>query len=1437
MMRNAKRAGLAAILAFAAVAAAAVAQVRPLHGLAPVIHPPVVTAPIVQNSPKPLPQMSLKPIALPSATLPPIDLLKKKRYVHAVRSGERVPLFRLPRLPMKSPLNTIVPGRGHHGGRFRPLAATGATIGITAAASCTTGGTIGALFNVGCQLTIQASGLSGWSGTDSYQYYVVPPNATTATEIGGAGGGCTPTTDPWTGSSPPSCTNGTTTTLSTAGTYGFFAYDTTKRVLAAAVYVNAGPIFSIQVFQDPFHTEPSYQYDTSSSTAAYVYLQNVAPSDSYVMYVMSTGVNAYCVYMSPSGSPTPAPPSPRPTGSPNTLVCNPSTATGVNAPGGNLALTWPFNSSLESGAYEIEIFDQSANNGAGELLGSVQVSLTAFAAAAILTEGSTPAPNPSAGPNGPSSTTQVAWDSTNDQAVAGITGTTQGSIPAGTYTWSISDPDGQVLSTASETLASNGLATHDFVFSSLSINPPGEYPSANWVLQLYNPSAHQVLGSQAFQILGYSSQTQFDESGTFSASLNFPASGGTYTIYTVNSGLRITNTGNAVYPNEADSFSELEYSTGVEGTSTGMNLPPTGTQSGVYVTLGTGNPAISTCYPSCSLTVSDSSGNSWKVTDYCSSSTYSRTGACALLYTPVNASTVLSPGSYIDIPTADMTWYAQGANYRSPWPCYYTPCSTPTSVLPQHGLAWSSTSANSPAWTVTTFGSNISGGTLSGTAGLSIAGSCTYTSNCTTSRSTTAPYSGTHFYKLNFLQGDYQLSTPFTPTSGRSDIVGFNVTNTSTVNGDSFSQLAIGFPAYFTISQVHLDSLTSANWTTETCPNSFGPTYVCLSDGNNNDLPSNGGNTTVYLDVPMTISSFGINEFNVQAYDSGELLWQGLSATGAAAQPICGGGTTCASGNIDGLGFETYSLNSGLQSASFQPSTIGTGTNPTSLSLVVQNTSSAADPNPDPIDAIVVEQTTSNAWQISGTPTLSNVNWSSLSGTGYNVAGNAMEYWYGVCANQYNNHASYPGGGPPQSPPSPTNPSGIVTTQVTPCTTGQEENALAAGGSLTINFALNTAFSAGTQTFYVYTHGANGGGWSAPKPVNLTINNESASANLFSVNGVTVSNGSVATVSGTPNTFVYEIKNTSNTAHITTTDITLPAYDINGQPATDGTYTWSLVGSPITQNIVLGTISGGTFTTSGVPAGCAVSSGNTYNPVAGTSNGQIEVTGCTGFAPGTILAVKFESNTPQTQSDSYLLPVKIDGTTAGLAWIGADQVTVSFSIGLSVVVDPSNPGPGNSTPVVNCSQCAFSGTTIDYGPIANNSSVSGADVVRASVVYTGATQAGKTWQLSVSSNINPACAGAACGGILNELLTSADPSKTDTPAGNSNTNCSGGTIHVTQTAYAAMPTGTPLNLATGSENQCTGTEDYDVLQNYKVQVGTEATNGEVVTIVYTLVAN
>ena len=169
---------------------------------------------------------------------------------------------------------------------------------VTANAGCATGGTIGTVYNVGCQLTIVGTNMNDWSAGDTYEYFVISPNVTNvATAIPTAG--CNP--NPWTGTTGTTCSSASTT-LNVQGSYQFLIYDTTQKVWVTSFYANAGQTFDITVYSDPFHTAPQYQFDTGSSGTAYVYLQNVATSGEYVMFVQSNGVNVYCAYMAPAGA-------------------------------------------------------------------------------------------------------------------------------------------------------------------------------------------------------------------------------------------------------------------------------------------------------------------------------------------------------------------------------------------------------------------------------------------------------------------------------------------------------------------------------------------------------------------------------------------------------------------------------------------------------------------------------------------------------------------------------------------------------------------------------------------------------------------------------------------------------------------------------------------------------------------------------------------------------------------------------------------------------------------------------------------------------------------------------------------------------------------------------------------------------------------------------
>lgn len=1438
------------LLAFVALAASALAEMHPPHEILPP-EPILGGTPIPVSSPlpiatmRPVPIATLHPIVLPSDNL-------EHRYVHAVRSGRKIPLWRLPKVPVKTAFNTIRPGKNHHGGRYRPFAATGATIQVTAAAACSTGGTIGDLFNEGCQLTIQAQNASSWSASDSYQYYVIAPDSpTTATEIGGSGGGCTPTTDPWTATNAPSCT-GTSTTLSEQGTYAFLVYDTTARVFAAAIYVNAGQVFTVEVFQDAFHTEQAYQFNISTSNAAYIYLANVAPSDHYVVYVESTGVNVYCAYLAPTGTTNGA--TPRPTGSPGKLVCDPSTSnvTGVQAPSGSLSLTWQFASTLESGSYAVLVYDQDA----GETMGQVQVSLTSSGGVSMLTSGSaTGANNPSPGPynSSPQNATILAWDSSSDQSVGGITGTIQAAIPGSTYEWTISNPEGRVMATSAPVTVATPSATPSpqaFAFSGFTV-PPGEYPASYWVMELYDTINKKIEASQSFKLLGYHATTQFVQSGTATAQLEFNG----YNPGTETADLKITNDSNTVYDNQGDSFGQgaypaIEFTTGGYPTLNESFTPPTAGETGcgtAYKGCGTTFeiPSCSGNYNSaggCSKTVQDSSGNNWTATEWCSTNTPTyplSSDLCVLQLTPQNDA-VLSPGAYIDI--QNVTWYANGGSGY--WPCYFTPCYGVTSVLPTHGLSWSYTnnSSNPIAWTPVSFGSNI-GYPLSGTVKFDYVGARPTPPALVTQGTT--PWTNAHYFQSYFTRAAYQRSTPW--SSSRSNVASFLITNNSTTSrrdsnymvGSNNPGLAISMPSYFTPSQVTVDSSSSGSWSKVTCPSTFGTQYVCL----NGPAIAGGGNTsTVLLDFPLPVSSFTFTDMTIEAWSEDELSFFTLTNNGTTESTI-DGCTDCSgepTGGVDSLGIGAYSLNSALMSAVFSPSTVGSSSSPTDLSITVQNATTSSDPNPDAIDAIVIVSSpppageTTSDYAVSGTPTMTRqdgTSWNWLGRVTASSPSNTYEYWFGACPSGTSNWGTL-SGGPPQ-------PAGLSTplssqyTGLATCGT-TEHNSLwndSSHSEGTINLNLAGPLASGTHTFYLYAHGANGGGWSAPKTITLNVASESASAGFASVGstcpGTAVSTNSTPIVTSNSNCYIYTIKNTSSgSTKITAPVITIPAFDTSGLSAN----AWSV------SSVKLGTYSGGTFTqgSGNSQYGCTVTSTTAPNP--GVTNGSISIGSCTGFSPGDTLAVEFQATSPSVQNDTYAFPSTVDGNGTGATWLGDQDIMVEFSIGLSVVVAPlSNPGPGYSTPSQSCSQCGFSGTTIDFGTISSGGSVTATDVARATVVYGGScTSSCSTWQLQVSAS------GDAQG--IGELSTMVD-SVNGSTSSNDPTSSNGSPVtYSALTSFTAMPS-SPTTFASGPEQElksaCSGSSgEYctDTIHDYKVSVGTD-TSSHTVTVTYTLIAN
>lgn len=1456
MSKNGPRMRGVAALAFAAIASMAIATAALAGG--------GVTPP--RANPEPLQPVTIRPItatALPGASAQPNGTSPTRRGLpgarcaninwKTLRSGAQVPMSCFPALPLKTANNTATRKATVKGGHYRPLAATGATIDVTAGANC---GTQGALYSIGCSLSWIATNNADWSAGDSYADYQLMPNSTTATLVGTNGYAAgAPTTH--------------TTVLSVQGTYAFFVYDVTAQVIVSIVYVNAGQAFSIGVYQDPYHTQASYQYNVNTSSAAYIYLPNVSTNDSYVVYVESTSVNTFCVYVTPNSTPAPYSPSPPPTGAPNALICNPANSPGIAAPSGQLSLTWSLANSYPAGTYSIVVYDKTQ----GLTLGQVQVSITGFQQYGFVlfpTPAALPTP---AAPATPASTL-FAWDSVNDQSTGGIVATVPNQV-AGTYRMTASDPDGQVVYVGTTntipgtcTLVSNtsptctASATFQFSAASPTLNSPGTYPNNIWTMQLYNPTTKVVEASQAFQIMGYSLQTEFLVGGVTQQSLtwidgtstNLPAS------------MVFKNTANINYPNAADPIQGIEYTTGKPASLTAVaGFKPPATANGYGITAALAGCAGAYNTVGCSKTVVDTSGNSWTVTVYCSTNavtTPALTDLCVITLFPLGQATLTATNS---ITVAGLTFYMQGN--AGGWSCFAAPCTTTTTILPADGLSWSSTSGTSNAWTPVYF--DDTNAALDVAAQVNYIGSATFPGN--TSRNVpatfatnppTTPWTNTHFYEANFTHGEYQNSTPFAVAAGREDVVGVNLVGCSgsgtpvsgCTAGLSYAagEVGITFPSSINASQITVDPSEPKNAsgtyyaiaTTggNSCLYPLPPNSVCLNPGaaayngtgSNTATGITQGNVSqVWLDVPASTSSYTSQEVEIQVWDNVNFGWAATSLTGFTETPAIGGGA--AGSPVDSLSLQGFSLNSNLMAGQFNPSTVSPGATTTSYSLTFGNTTTAADANPDPIDAIVIEQATNSGWTISGTPTVTGVpttnSWKYW--TTQSPAANTLEYMFGLtaCTAQQTTFAASALAQPAQPPTGPTYPTGIQN-PLGPCTGAQEQNALAAGGTATINFVLNNT-TTGTQTFYVYAHGVNGGGWSAPKTVTVTSSNKTASAQLFSVKqGATdascsttsnVPTNSVATVSKSPNCFIYEVINTSSSGqNITTTNITLPAFDINGLATSAGD--WTLVGSPITQYVVLGRINAGTFVTTGLPAGCAISAVNTTNPTPGSTAGQIQVTGCTAFITGTNIAVEFVANTPNIQSDSYLLPATIDGATSGLGWTGSDEVSVAFSLGLAISVDPSNPGPGNSHPSVVCNpaQCTFSGETVNFGEFGAGTTITGSDVVRATVIYEGSSVAAtcpvgagtvaNTWQLQVAASAN----------ATTELNTSVDE-----------TNSSTGLTYGTGVATYFEPVPAVTTLACGNY---TLNSDFDILQNFRVQNGADI-SGHQVTITYTLIGN
>ncbi len=1334
---------MAGVSCVAMLAAAAFAQqnVHPIDQ--PRVRPPIT---VPRPTLAPAPGSTLAPVT--AVTPGPID-------------GMPVPLSALPPLPPQTSANTITPDilASHK----RTFAANGATIsvsGLTGATGCATA--LGDRFPVGCTLTWKSSTLptTGTSTPKYEDYYILPSDGVLHSVA----------TNNYSGPGPGS----THTLVLTQGITVFGVYDSVNHIWQAVVYVTAGNPVDLKVYQDPFYSEESYQFDATGSGDAYIHITNLSSSDLYVVSIEQTSVNPNCVFSAPAESPAPA----------ANVLCVPTNSAGATAAGGALNVTWPILGTYSAGAYVILLFDKTTNT----RLGKVQVSLTGSAgntlslSTDVSTANSTTPPSPApAGAGGIRSV--FAWDSANEQSVSGIT-IGAAAVPAGNYVWSFNDPIGFTTSAIANGIS--GIASHTFTFSSSSVLTPGNYPGHEFSAALYNSTSKTVYASQAFRVLGYQAKTTFSTTSEVAA-LSIAAGGNTTaTLKLLNNSELYYGTGNG------DPFAGIAFSTdGTDFTATA------GQGSGVEMALS--GFTLAQCAKSaggCSTTIADSAGTSWTVNDYCSDAVVNTTSDCYLVATPASSGSSLAVSASISIP--NIKFYA-----ATGFACTGSNCVGATSVLPLDGVKWSVTTSNE-AWTPVFFSNGSS--SLSGTGHVVLYGAYN-------SAGTAIVGPEVHMYPVRFNQSVYEAGSPYVvaaaQTTANMNIYAITIHNTST--SASITQIAFAIPGpydstgYITIDNTPEPANTSW-WTLPGVVRCLDPNVRidCIQADNRGG--GNGHNTgigpgatqTIYLGLTAPPGAFPYQDWALFSYLSSSFA---LPADGTASVPV-----NSPSLAVDTLALAAYSLNSSYMTPTFSPSSAGAGAT-ASEGFLLTNTTLAADPNPDYVDAVVVAVPTTIT--VSGAPTTSTTGWSYLGNDTTKAVGGFRNYWFGTCVGQYV---------VADSPPT-ANPANNTTLQpaLPTCTAGQEANSLAPGSTLATAFTF-TGLATGSYTFSAYAHGANGNGWSSPKAVALPVTAVSASAGFTKAGQYlappAVATNAVPTIGGNSdathgNSYVYTIKNTSNATAITQATITVPGLDINGVNATDSSGDfWTITVAP-------------TLSYSGGATTCTVT---TSNATSGGADGSITISGGTcSIAAGKTMTVTFAAKGPQSQNDSYAWPTTINNgaATAGESWLGDTRVQVQLSIGLDVVVNPSNPGPGGSTPVISCPGCSFSGSTADFGTVGSSSSASFLDTVRASVYITSATVV--NWTLSISTSLNPA---NSTGVPTNELQTSIDNTRSTTGAG----------IVFDQTAFAVVPTAGSLQVAHGA-SVTSRTLPYDLLQNFKVSMGSESVTANAATLTYTLVAN
>lgn len=1371
------------------------------------------------------------------------------------RLGPKIPLSSLPQLPSKTVANTVGAGGRH------TMAATDASIMYTTVSGCTA--TIGYIFNVGCTIDFQlaycntsntnancngTTGTTSITRTDTFQDYYIDANTGTAQTIGSTYVPNTATPapgSPYTCSAASTCDYGParSLTLNNSGTVVLASYDVTLGAWVAVVYITVGSASALETFSDTQRLNPTtvFTIPSSGTNTAYITIGNAQYSDVYVVYIENTSTTASCTGVI---GPTPA--------GPSAGLCNPLAITGTKAlSSGNLYMQWTYGAgtnwtSLTTGTYSLVAYDQTAN----KRVAQTQISLTGSSGSvSISLQGvggnASPAPAPTGTPS-----TRFAFNNTSDASDISIVQNYSGLTPGHKYCFSFADPQGRVYqdyAAPSEKFTCTTAAgtTMGITHNNVSAEQPDYFAPNTYTVQVCDfsqPTASApctMVGSQAFQLLGYHVTTNFTDttgSTNLGTSLVVPKNGSTAGgIYFLNDGDTYYGAGNG------DTVSALMYSTANSGSS------------------GDGSHLALSCGTSCTQTVQDSAGQNWYVYEQQvggGSNQYTTLEICPTSWgttcSTQSGTQSLAVGASITIP--GITFYPSPGSSN----CTGGNCQVPTSILPTDGQTWSGYGSSQA--TVLNYFTNSNGNTYTGTGSfvhLGLVPSGCSGTGCTSgfSGTVTAPCTPTssgnggreqHGYYTNLTQALYAASEPFTPTTGQADVYCVNVTNNSTsgtITGIAFTLPSTYSGASTTTWSVDVDSASGGGlcsgsntcWAKDTtsgkCPS--GANFCIKPTGVNTGIQV-GQSQTIYIDVQnLPSSSFGFSEVSEQVYNP---VTYGLTAdstccTAAYLNTVPVSSIKPTQTTIDALALAAYSINASYMTPLFNPTSEGTSTTNT-VNVSLKNTSTSQDANPDFVDAIVFEFPNNTYLGTTGfSPTGLSTGWSYL---GYNSpgvgGGSTVDYWFGLCTAQFATAK-----GPLTTPTSSTANSLPLYASAggSGCTAAQEQSALSPGSTFSFNAPITTPSTAGTIPSTVWAHGANGNGWSKSTSFALTVAAVSATSGFSQVgtygSPTSVPSNTTPQISTDSNTtygnsYVYTITNTSGAGHnLTSATVTVPGKDSSGALPSDGT-AWTVTSAP--------TISGSNY-------GCTIST-SANNGSATTSGGNGTFTiggGSCSIPPGSTISIAFSAKAPYTVNDQYQFPATVNSTiNASEAWVGDSYVQIVLGASIVITVAPTQNAHGYAYSY-GCPSCAFTQATntIDFGTIAAGGSATGTDVALVDVYTNASSPQGWTVWVTQQNTGNP-----TAGNYLATMVDSTSGSGCPTGGSCISYQPASGTTYGT-TTYTAIPetTTATAGLKIGSTTGTAATRlPFEFSNDYQISIPAAGnTSPSTSVLTYTFIAN